>query len=45
MTYTYSARCLVCEWTADGADSDRAAQRHHKKTGHAAVSSMTRDVS
>lgn len=34
---TTTARCQVCDWTGD---TDNAADKHTKTTGHATVTSM-----
>lgn len=39
MKVVYSARCFSCEWTADGDNADREAEKHGKATGHSTVSS------
>lgn len=42
--YVLTAHCTRadCPWTADGPGSDRAADKHTTKSGHATVSSMAR---
>jgi hypothetical protein len=40
---TGAAHCQCCDWTAAGtpADTDKAAEQHTRKTGHAAATATT----
>ncbi|MGH3500576.1 MAG: hypothetical protein ACRDQA_06725 [Nocardioidaceae bacterium] len=38
---SHAARCLSCDWTANGDTTDRQAEKHTKATGHGTVTSMT----
>lgn len=38
---THTAHCLTCDWTHDGPDADKQAEKHTKTTGHATSSATT----
>ena len=35
----HHAKCLACEWRAEGEDADKQAEKHSKQPGHPTVSS------
>lgn len=41
ITLAIAAACRACDWSADGASADKAAERHTRNTGHPTITRGT----